>query len=68
MNQPVKVSDLKDQTGLPFPRPILFCPYCGQEVSAHAGDYFMARKSHFTCCNEPMKLVVKRTQFDEVAA
>jgi len=63
----IRVKDLKDQLDTKEPRPILYCPICGAEYSAHAGDYFLARPDHvFVCCGEPMLLVTKRTVFTEV--
>lgn len=62
----VKVGDLKDQTGT-HDRSILYCVCCGGEYSANAGDYFMLPKSEvLTCCEEPLKRVVKSTTFKEV--
>jgi len=60
--QPVRVRDLKDQIGTSGPRPFLYCETCGEESSANAGDYFMARPDTvFKCCGEPMRLVTKQT-------
>ena len=65
----IRVRDLKDQIDTKGPRPILYCSICGAENSAHAGDYFLARPDHvFTCCGEPMLLVVKSTHYTEVYA
>lgn len=65
----MQVKDLKDQIDTKGPRPILYCPVCGAEYSAHAGDYFLARPDHvFECCGEPMLLVVKTTRYIEVCA
>lgn len=63
--KPVRVSDLKDQTGLSYPRPFLLCTICGKESSANRDDYFAAPMpgSIFTCCNVPMELVTRRVQF-----
>ena len=65
----VKVSDLKDQLGTSYPRPMLFCRYCGETASAHKGDYFMADPdTTFKHCGRNMALVVKRVTFEPVAA
>jgi len=62
----IKVGDLKDQTGT-NDRAILMCVCCGGEYSANSGDYFLLPKSQvLTCCDEPLKRVVKRTVFEEV--
>lgn len=64
--KPVTVGDLRDQIGKDGPRPLLYCPICGGEYSANAGDYFMAPKTHvFRCCGEPMRLITKRTVYKE---
>lgn len=63
----VRVSDLKDQSNTPFPRPMLYCGACGCECSAHAGDYFPTEANFlFECCGEPMKLVVKHTTHEQI--
>lgn len=63
----IRVKDLKNQIDSKGPRPILYCPICGVEYSANAGDYFLARPDHiFICCGEPMLLVIKTTHFVEV--
>src|SRR3990172_2137742 len=63
----VTVKQLKEQTGTAGPHPFLYCVRCGNECSANAGDYFMARPSYvFTCCNVPMRLVTKSTVYREV--
>jgi hypothetical protein len=60
----VRVQDLKDQINTPHPRTTLHCFECGQSFSAHRGDYFAADPEHlFICCDKPMQLVVKRTQY-----
>ena len=62
----VRVSNLKDQIGSAYPRPILYCARCGGEYSANKGDYFMARPDTILkCCKYPMSLVVKRTIYKE---
>lgn len=61
----IKVSDLKEQIGTPHPRPLLKCFVCGNEYSAHRGDYFMAKPSHvFKCCNQNMALVRKSVRYE----
>jgi hypothetical protein len=58
----VTVGDLKNQTGTKGERPQLYCEECGAEFSANAGDYWNAPKDHvFTCCEQPMQLVFRRT-------
>ena len=60
----IKVSDLKDQLGTPFPRPMLKCMTCGNEYSAHRGDYWAASPGYiFKCCRRNMALVTKQTVF-----
>ena len=60
-------AQLKDQIGTDGPRPILYCPFCGGEYSANAGDYWNLPNSHvFTCCGQPVALVVRRTIFEAV--
>ena len=62
----VRVSDLKDQLGMPFPRPMLYCVECGTEYSANKGDYFAASPDHiFRHCGKPMRLVVKHEVYEE---
>lgn len=59
--RPVTVADLKDQFSTPYPRPILYCRVCGEENSAHAGDYWSADPKHvFKHCGRNMVLVTKR--------
>ena len=66
----ITVSDLKDQTGVPYPpHPILFCDDCESEVSANRGDYFAHNLDHVLMCDEcnvPMRLVYKRTVYEDV--
>lgn len=65
MSKQIKVSDLKEQIGTPYPRALLKCFHCGSENSAHRGDYFMARPDHvFKCCGQNMALVTKRVVFE----
>lgn len=67
VNPVVKKKDLKDQTGMVGPRPILVCDCCGAEYSANAGDYFMENDEHvFTCCDEPLTLMVKKITYEPV--
>jgi len=62
----VKVGDLKDQLGTQD-HSILLCECCGGEYSANSGDYFLLPKSQvLTCCEEPLKRVIKRTVYEEV--
>lgn len=63
----ITVADLSDQIGIVGPRPFLKCFVCGAEYSANRGDYFMRDGKYvFTCCKNPMKLVVKGVTFREV--
>jgi len=63
----IRVKDLKNQIGTTGIRPILYCPICGAECSANAGDYFMASPDYvFTCCDEPMLLVIKKAMYKEI--
>lgn len=56
----VRVSDLQNQTGTPYPRPELHCSRCGESYSADRSDYFMSRPDRvFTCCGRPMQLVTR---------
>lgn len=67
MSKSVKVSDLKDQTGVPGPHPFLHCWECSSAFSANKGDYFMHPADHiFTCCGENMSLVTSRVVYKEV--
>lgn len=67
MKNPVTVADLKDQTSTPYPRPILFCRACGNTCSANRGDYWAYDPAYvFTCCEQPMELVIKRVTFEPV--
>jgi hypothetical protein len=34
-----RVKDLKDQTGMTYPRPFLHCGKCGQRAGVGRGDY-----------------------------
>ena len=63
----VRVSDLKDQHGMSFPWPILYCVNCGVEYSANKRDYFAASPDYiFRHCGKPMRLVVKREVYESV--
>ena len=63
----VKVRDLTDQTGKPFPRPILFCRVCCETSSANRGDYFaMDPDQAFKHCGRNMELVISRVTFEPV--
>jgi len=63
----IRVKDLKDQLGMSGSRPFLYCYVCGQEASAHKGDYFMLSKDAIlTCCEEPMVLMEKVTVYRRV--
>ena len=64
--EPIKVKHLRDQIGT-NDRAILYCPKCGEENSANAGDYFMANpETIFKHCNVNMALVVKRTTYQRI--
>ena len=63
----IRVGDLKNQTGVPGPHPILVCRVCSQENSANAGDYFNMVEHHiFTHCGEEMELAMRRIVYDTV--
>lgn len=50
--------NLKNQTGVAGPHPVMWCPRCGAEYSANKGDYWDVRADHkFTCCGRTMELV-----------
>ena len=70
MSEPrvITVADLKDQLGSDSPRLVLRCAKCGEQYSAHRGDYFFSRSpTHtFYCCGEPMRLVIKKVIYEEV--
>ena len=58
--------NLKDQI-LTDDNTIMYCPSCGGEYSANAGDYFMIGDDHkFKCCGEVMILATKQTVIKEV--
>ena len=60
-------ANLKDQTGVPGPHPILYCEYCGSETSANKGDYFYLTPDYsFVCCEQPMTLAIKRVTYEKV--
>jgi transcription initiation factor IIE alpha subunit len=62
----VTVQDLEAKAGQGN---ILYCPCCGNEYSADAGDYFwMNRDEVFTCeeCEDELELVQKRTSYVRV--
>jgi len=60
-----RVKDLKDQIGMPGPRPFLKCFKCGNEYSANACDYWNASADHvFKCCGRNMALVTERTVYE----
>ena len=64
---PITVADLKEQTGVPGPHPILYCGECGAESSANSSDYFLVRKTHvFRHCRKPMRLVLKSVVYQPV--
>lgn len=62
----MKVGELKDQT-ITGDRSILYCDCCHGEYSANAGDYFLFTKDQvLTCCQQPLKHVVKQVTYKEV--
>lgn len=65
--KPITVEDLPDLIGTHYPdRPLLKCLLCGNESSAHSGDYFGCFRDHvFKCCDEPMRLMTKAEIFRE---
>lgn len=67
-SEPIRVRDLKDQMGMPFPRPSLYCSKCNSLFSANAGDYFAAQPDTILKhCDRPMRLVIKRVTLEDVA-
>ena len=67
MKHGIRVKGLHDQVKMTWPQPFLFCKTCQSEVSANAGDYFMARPdSLFICCGLHMILVTKSVHYHEV--
>ncbi len=66
MKTAIKVKDLRDQIGT-NDRSLLWCPKCGEENSANAGDYFMANpETVFKHCGVNMRLVTKRVVFEQI--
>jgi hypothetical protein len=64
----IRIRELKDQIGAPYPRPLLICHSCGSEFSANRGDYFAANlETVLTCCGKPLSLAVKKVVYREVA-
>jgi hypothetical protein len=62
-----KVKDLKYQLGAKGPRPMLYCEQCGNETSAHKGDYFdCSPETILKCCEEPLHLGIKRVVYEPV--
>ncbi len=63
----ITVADLKNQTGISGPRPVLYCAVCGETSSANAGDYFMNSPDYvFRCHNRNMALVTICMVYQEV--
>lgn len=64
----IRAGYLPDLVGATGPHPFLLCTKCGNEFSAHAGDYWAADpETVFRCCRRLMRLVVRQTWFREVA-
>ena len=56
--------NMEDQTGLKFPRVVMYCYECGAMYSADKGDYWNYPDDHtFTCCGVPCVLGRKETRF-----
>jgi len=54
----MKYKHLPNQTTTTGPRSVLHCAVCGEQCSAHSGDYFMTDpESIIEHCGEPMELV-----------
>lgn len=51
--QPVKVSDLPELIGTPYPRPMLWCERCNERFSAERGDYWAADPATILTCGTP---------------
>jgi hydrogenase maturation factor HypF (carbamoyltransferase family) len=65
----VTVADLKDQTGMPEPRPVLLCSFCDETYSANKGDYFHhAPQFVFKCpwCGQLLELVIKKVVYERI--
>jgi DNA replicative helicase MCM subunit Mcm2 (Cdc46/Mcm family) len=59
----IRVMDLPHGTT----RALLACRDCGNEYSAHRGDYFLDDPEEImTCCGRPLQLVTKRTVYEPV--
>lgn len=59
--------NLEDQTITGNHNVIMFCPQCGAEFSANAGDYWnCADDFEFKCCGRTMELVTKHTIYQAV--
>jgi hypothetical protein len=63
----ITVKDLKDQTGTQD-RSMLLCENCGAQYSANKSDYsfWMPANQAFTCCEEPLVLVVKSVAYEVI--
>lgn len=60
----MRVRDLVSQIGMREPRPVFFCHCCGGEYSADVADYsWMNGEDEMTCCEEPLVLVTKKTEY-----
>ena len=59
-NKAVTVADLPDLFGVRGPHSFLYCTKCGEESSAHRGDYWFAPEGMvFRCHGRNMVLVVR---------
>lgn len=68
MARAITVGKLQDQLGMAGPRPFLYCDECGQESSAHAGDYFNVPDDYiFRCCGQNMRFVTRHSYLTEHA-
>lgn len=65
MKQHLVYGDLRDQTGMDFPRPFLHCSQCDAEFSANKGDYFYRHPSEIIrcgSCDNPLTRVKRHTR------
>lgn len=59
--------DLPDGGHVEAQQPVLYCEWCGGEYSANPSDYFAAPPDRvLECCEEPLRLVLKRTVYEDV--
>ena len=60
----MRVRDLPELMGAPYPRPILWCSRCAMEYSADGSDYSRYSLDYvFKHCGRNMRLVVKQVEY-----